>query len=549
MVVDGHTFAGMLISAANALDNNKTAINNMNVFPVPDGDTGINMTLTMSTVRALKDFDGTISDCADRMAKMILRAARGNSGAILSLFFRGMSKSLKGLEIADSIDFANAFKRGTEEAYKAVMKPTEGTILTVMRMCSEQIATVAETKYRGDVVGLFTYILKLAKDALEKTPDMLPILKEVHVVDAGGYGFVTVISGMLDALNNKPVEALESTTTVAEAPSEANFENFSDEDIKFAYCTECIIDKDEAHIGEEKSGELNEYISSLGDSVVFAEDDTMIKLHVHTNNPGLVMEKALQFGSLATIKVENMKLQHSEKVVSGTKNEQKIIKIKKPTKQYGFVSVCMGGGISDTFRDLGADYIIYGGQTMNPSTQDIIDGVNMTPAECVFVLPNNKNIYLVALQAAKLVKDKKVVVLNTASVPQGIAAMLVFDESASAEDNEAAMQEAAGAVTSISTTYAVRDTQIDGIKIKEGQILGLVNGKIASVANSSEAVIRSLADKMSDASFITVFYGEGVSDEAAEGVLEIIKSSVPSDAEVTMLSGGQPIYDYIISVE
>ena len=546
MVIDGHTFAGMLVSAANALDNNKTAINNMNVFPVPDGDTGINMTLTLSTVRALKDFDGTISDCADRMAKMILRSARGNSGAILSLFFRGMSKSMKGLDKADSIDIANAFKRGTEEAYKAVMKPAEGTILTVMRICSEKAVAVAEKKYKGDVVGLFEYILKMAQDTLDKTPDMLPILKEVHVVDAGGYGFVVVVTGMLAALKNKPIAALEITTAES-APREASFENFSTEDIKFAYCTECIIDKDEAHLGEEKSGALNEYISGLGDSVVFAEDDTIIKLHVHTNNPGLVMEKALEFGSLATIKVENMKLQHSEKVVSGA-NEKKIV-IKKPTKKFGFVTVCMGGGISDTFRDLGADYIIYGGQTMNPSTQDIIDGVDMTPAEVVFVLPNNKNIYLVAVQAAKLVKDKKVVVLPTHSVPQGIASMLMFDENASEDANTEAMTEAISTVTSISTTYAVRDTQIDGVKIGEGQILGLVNGKIASVADSNEEVITNLVEKMSEASFITVFYGENVNEAQAEGVLEIIKSGIPEDTEITMLPGGQPLYDYIISAE
>ncbi|MBE6550398.1 MAG: DAK2 domain-containing protein [Ruminococcaceae bacterium] len=546
MLIDGHTFAGMLISAANALDNNQKAINNMNVFPVPDGDTGINMTLTMSTVRALKDFDGTISDCADRMAKMILRAARGNSGAILSLFFRGMSKALRGLEKADSPDIARAFKAGTEEAYKAVMKPTEGTILTVMRLCSEKALDVAEKKYRGDVVGLFGYILKMAEDALAKTPDMLPILKEVHVVDAGGYGFCVVVSGMLDALKNKPVAQLNVISE--EVKSESAFDNFSTEDIKFTYCTECIVDKDEAHMGEGSAKELNDYISTLGDSVVFAEDDTMIKLHVHTNNPGLVMEKALTFGSLATVKIENMKIQHSEKVVSGTKTE-KVVKIQKPTKKYGFVAVCMGGGISDTFRDFGVDQIIYGGQTMNPSTQDIIDGIDMTPAECVYVLPNNKNIYLVAIQAAKLVKDKRVEVLATHSVPEGISSMLVFDETVSVEENTAAMTEAIGNVTSISTTYAVRDTQIDGVKINEGQILGLVDGKISCVADSDEECIEKLGEKMSNASFITIFYGENVKPEAAEEVLGIIKSQVADDTEITMLSGGQPLYDYIISAE
>lgn len=547
MLIDGHTFAGMLVSAANALDNNKTVINNMNVFPVPDGDTGINMTLTMSTVRALKDFDGTISDCADRIAKMVLRSARGNSGAILSLFFRGMSKSFKGLEMADSVDIANAFKRGTEEAYKAVMNPTEGTILTVMRICTEKAINVAKKDYQGDVVGLFTYILDMAKEALAKTPEMLPMLKQVNVVDAGGYGFVLVLSGMLDALNNKPVIALDIKDD-DEEPAAADFESFDTSDIKFAYCTECIVDKSEEFIGEGTAQELSDYICSVGDSAVFVDDETMIKLHVHTNHPGLVIERALEYGSIATMKVENMRNQHSA-MADGAKKEEQKVKIAAPEKKYGFVSVCMGAGIRDTFIDLGADQIIFGGQTMNPSTQDIIDGVNMTPAECVFVLPNNKNIYLVAIQAAKLVKDKRVEVLSTNSVPQGISAMLAFDEDSSVEENFESMQGAASSVTSMSTTYAVRETEIDGVHINEGQILGLVNGKIACVADNDSECLAVLSDNVGEASFITVFYGEDVSDEQAEKSLEIIKEKMSADAEITMISGGQPLYNYIISVE
>ena len=544
MLINGHIFAEMLISGANELDNNKTAINNMNVFPVPDGDTGINMTLTLSAVRALKGFDGTLAECADKMAPMVLRAARGNSGAILSLFFRGMSKALAGLSEADSPDIAKAMKKGTEEAYKAVMKPAEGTILTVMRLTSEKAMEVAEN-YKGDTVAMFRMMLAEAEDALAKTPDMLPVLKEVGVVDAGGYGFCTALSGMLSALRGEPVEAINAEVE-EETPAEANFETFSTEDIKFAYCTECIVDKDEEHVGEGSAAEVNEYISSLGDSVVFVDDESMIKLHVHTNHPGLVIEKVLEYGALSMLKVENMKLQHSEKVVA---EEPKAKSAKKPEKKYGFVSVCMGSGIKDTFKNLGVDRIIYGGQTMNPSTQDIIDAVNLTPAEVVFVLPNNKNIYLVACQAAELIKDKKVEVIPTNSVPEGISAMIVFDEGATPEENAEAMKEAKSAVTSISITYAVRGTKIDGIKIAEGQILGLVNGKIASVANSDEEVIENLADRMSDASFVTVFYGEKISEDAAEGVLSIIKSKISSDTEVTLIRGGQPIYDYIISVE
>ncbi len=547
MLINGKIFAEMLISAANALDNNKTAINNMNVFPVPDGDTGINMTLTLTAVRALKGFDGTLDECAEKMAPMVLRAARGNSGAILSLFFRGVAKSLAGLNEADSPDVAKAFKKGTEEAYKAVMKPTEGTILTVMRLTSDKAMEVADS-FRGDVLGLFEVMYKESEDALAKTPDMLPVLKEVNVVDAGGYGFCTALLGMVSSLRGEPVEALESSDSESEAPREANFDSFSTEDIKFAYCTECIVDKDDAHKGEGSAAEVNEYICSLGDSVVFVDDETMIKLHVHTNNPGLVIEKVLEYGAIATLKVENMKLQHSEKVVAGAE-APKVPKKAAPEKKYGFVSVCMGSGIKDTFKNLGVDRIIYGGQTMNPSTQDIIDAVNLTPAEVVFVLPNNKNIYLVACQAAELIKDKKVEVIPTNSVPEGISAMLVFDESVGTEDNAEAMKEAKAAVTSISITYSVRGTKIDGVKIREGQILGLVNGKIASVANSDEEVIENLAERMKDASFITVFYGEKISEEAAEGVLSIIKSKISADTEVTLIKGGQPIYDYIISVE
>ena len=550
MLINGRIFAEMLVSAANALDNNQTAINNMNVFPVPDGDTGINMTLTLGSVRALEGFEGSVSDCAAKMAPMVLRSARGNSGAILSLFFRGFSKAFKGLEEADTIDVANALKKGTEEAYKAVMKPAEGTILTVMRLTSDKATAVAE-EYKGDLEGYFAVLYKESQDALAKTPEMLPVLKEVGVVDAGGYGFCTALSGMLDALCGNPVKLERAADEEASAPKEANFESFNTEDIKFAYCTECIVDKDEAHAGEGTASELNEFICSMGDSVVFVDDEAMIKLHVHTNHPGLVIEKALEFGAIATMKVENMKLQHSEKLVDETpkKAKEETVTVKKPTKKYGFVSVCMGSGIKATFMDLGTDRVIYGGQTMNPSTQDIIDGVNMTPAEVVYVLPNNKNIYLVALQAAKLVTDKRVEVLSTNSVPEGISAMLSFDETAEPEENFEAMMAAAKSVTTMSITYAVRGTQIDGIKIGEGQILGLVNGKIASVANSDEEVVSKLAEKMKDASFVTVFYGGKINEEAAEGVLSIIKSKIPADTEVTMICGGQPIYDYIISVE
>ena len=545
MVIDGQTFCGMLISAANALDNNKAAINNMNVFPVPDGDTGINMTLTMSTVRALKDYDGTISDCAEKVAGVILRSARGNSGAILSLFFRGMAKSLRGLEKADSVDIASAFKRGTEEAYKAVMNPTEGTILTVMRISSEKAMEEAKERFAGDVAGLFAFILDVAEDALSKTPDQLPVLREVNVVDAGGYGFVVVVSGMLDYLNHKPVIALDASSV---APK-ADFSEFTSEDIKYAYCTECIVSKSDAFRGEGTAGDFNGFLRGIGDSVVFIDDEEIIKVHVHTNHPGQVIEKALEFGSLETVKIENMRVQHSAVVASGETEKAREAKIAPAEKKYGFVAVCLGNGICDTFSDIGVDNIIFGGQTMNPSTQDIIDGVNMTPSEYVFVLPNNKNIYLVAQQAAKIVKDKKVIVLQTQSVPQGISAMIAFNPDGELDDNIAAMQKAVHDVKSMSVTYAVRDTQLDGHHISTGQILGLVDGNIACITDTSTDCISELASKMTGASFITLFYGENVKSESADSAAEIIRSKVGPDTEVSVFSGGQPLYDYIISVE
>jgi DAK2 domain fusion protein YloV len=545
--INGQTFYTMMISAANSLENNKTIINNMNIFPVPDGDTGINMSLTLSAIRELSRFDGSIADCADKVSNFILRAARGNSGAILSLFFRGFSKSLRGLSEACAEDIAEAFRRGTDEAYKAVMKPTEGTILTVMR-CSAEKAERVFPKYRDDLVGFFASIIRAADDALAKTPDQLPVLKEVNLVDAGGYGFVVILKGMLSALKNQPVEANEPIAR----STEKVFSEFNSEDITFAYCTECIVEKSKKYIGEGSAPEFKEYISGLGDSVVFIDDEDIIKLHVHTNNPGLVMEKALEYGMLASVKIENMKLQHSElttpkpeKVSAAAEPEATVV---EPVNAFGFVSVCMGDGISDTFRDLGVDTVIHGGQTMNPSTQDIIDGVRSTPAKTVFVLPNNKNIYLVAVQASKLVKDRDVIVLNTKSVPQGISAMISFDPSASAYDNLEAMEAAISNVTSMSITHAVRSTTFDGEKIRDGQIIGLVNGSIDCVANGLAECVAKLSEKMNSPSYVTLFYGSDMSEESASEMETIIREK-HAGVEIATISGGQPLYDLIISVE
>ncbi len=547
MVIDGHTLRDMVISAANALDNNKITINNMNVFPVPDGDTGINMTLTMVSVRALADYDGTVSDCADKIANMVLRSARGNSGAILSLFFRGIAKSLKGMETATAADIAMALKRGTDEAYKAVMKPTEGTILTVMRVCAEKaVERVSKGRYKDDPTALFTYILRTGEKTLAKTPDLLPVLKEANVVDAGGYGFLFLISGMLASLKHDPVVAKQETTA---ASGQAVFSDFDTGSIEFAYCTECVVAKASRFYGEGTATDLYDFICGIGDSAVFADTEEIIKLHVHTNHPGQVIEKALEYGDLETLKVENMRLQHSNLMEQEGVSAQSEKEPAPIEKEFGFVAICMGDGIRDTFMDLGVDRVVFGGQTMNPSTQDIIDGINLTPAKYVYVLPNNKNIYLVACQAAETITDKKVIVLSTKSVPQGVSAMIAYNPDADEATNTAAMNEAIGAVRTAQVTYAVRDTSIEGIKISSGQTLGLVDGKIICSSDNANTCIEAIGEEFADAAYLTLFYGENVSAEQAETTAELLRQKLNSGAELAVIAGGQPIYDYIISAE
>ena len=545
MRIDVKTLQTMLISGANALDNNKEDINNMNVFPVPDGDTGINMTLTLSAVRRMKGEFSSVSAYSSEAASAILRSARGNSGAILSLFFRGLSKAWKNADTVGAAELAAGFRRGCDEAYRAVMKPSEGTILTVMRRSAEEAEAALERAEYSDetLTEYLEFIISKAQESLDDTPKMLPVLKEVGVVDAGGCGFVTVLNGMMAALKGAPVIL---TAKEADAPK-ADFSEFDTENITFPYCTECVVEKYPEFEGEGHAKELHELIGSIGDSVVFIEDEKIIKLHVHTDHPGQVFEKACQYGMLATAKIENMRNQHSE-LVSAESNEEPKEIIAKPENDFGFVSVCMGEGISATFRDLGADTVIHGGQTMNPSTQDIIDGVRSTPAKTVFVLPNNKNIYMVAQQASKLVKDRKVVVMNTKSVPQGISAMISFNPEASTDENVAAMDEAIANVTSMSITQAVRNTTLEGEKIENGQMLGLMNGSIECIADSTQDCLNKLSEKMGEASFITLFYGADVSEDAAKYAEDSIRAK-HVDAEVTLINGGQPLYDFIISVE
>ena len=546
MRIDAKTLLAIFISGANALDNNKDAINNMNVFPVPDGDTGINMTLTLSAVRKMNDEEiTTLKECAQKAQDLIMRSARGNSGAILSLFFRGFYKALKYVESIGVAEMTIALRSASEQAYRAVQNPAEGTILTVMRRCAEAAENaLEERKFKDDTfVEFFAYLVDVAQSALDETPEMLPILKEVGVVDAGGAGFVTMLKGMLAALREDPVELIEEASS---EPAAADFSEFDTANITFPYCTEFVLEKSEEFVGEDKALAIKELACSIGDSVVFIEDENIVKIHVHTDHPGKVIEKACEYGMFVSVKIENMRNQHSA-LVSGKKEEPKE-KVVEPTNDYGFVSVCMGAGVTATFKDLGADNVIHGGQTMNPSTQDIIDAIRMTPAKTVFVLPNNKNIYLVALQAAKFVNDRAVEVLNTKSVPQGVSAMLAFSAELSTKENLSAMEQAIDSVMSMSITHAIRNTTIDGEKIENGQMLGLVNGSIECVADSTMECLEKLCDKMTDATFVTLFYGADVSEEAAKKAEELVQSKA-IDAETVLIDGGQPLYDFIISVE
>ena len=546
MRIDAKTLLALFVSGANALDNYKDEINNMNVFPVPDGDTGINMTLTLSAVRKMSDEEVTsLKACAQRAQDLIMRSARGNSGAILSLFFRGFYKALKYVESIGVAEMTIALRSASEQAYRAVQNPSEGTILTVMRRCAEAAEDALEQrKFNDDTfVEFFAYLVDVAHNALNETPEMLPVLKEVGVVDAGGAGFVAMLYGMLAALREDPVERIDEAE--ADEKMAADFSEFDTANITFPYCTECVLDKAEEFYGEGKADAVREYVCTIGDSVVFIEDENIIKLHVHTDHPGLVLEKVGAYGMFASVKIENMRNQHSALVSGKVEEKEQVV---APENEFGFVSVCMGEGITSTFKDLGADNVIHGGQTMNPSTQNIIDAIRMTPAKTVFVLPNNKNIYLVAQQAAKLVSDRHVEVLNTKSVPQGISAMIAFNPEGSLEENIEGMNAAIDGVTSMSITHAIRNTTIDGEKIENGQMLGLVNGSIECVADSTLECLEMLCDKMTDAAFITIFYGADISEEEAKNAEELV-SSKTIDTEIVMVSGGQPLYDFIISVE
>ena len=542
------TYYKMLCSGANLLAANCETINNMNVFPVPDGDTGSNMTMTMSGVYHFQ-FDPAMSlgTCASGVAENMLRCARGNSGVILSVFFRGVARTLKEKETAAIADFAQAMDTGVKGAYQAVMNPTEGTILSVMRAASECAAQLVELAPDQDFETLFVAIITAADAALDKTPEQLPKLKEAGVVDAGGYGFLGILNAMNQVLKGDFVPAPEQNPVASSQPAAAAA--LSQAEITYPYCTECIVEKSAEYKGEGKAGALHQFIEGAGDSAVFVDDDNLIKLHVHTEHPGLVINEAQRYGDLVTVKVENMRIQHSQLADAAG-----VPAVEAPApKRVGeaIVAVANGEGISAVFQDMGVAEIITGGQTMNPSTQTVLDAVRTSGGETVFVLPNNGNIILAAQQAAELAADEgiQVFVVPTKTIQQGVSAMYAYEPGAAPEENQAAMLEASQAVHSLAVTYAVRDAEYNGKQMKKGQILGLAENKVTVVADTRADCLRELMAQEREMACVTVFYGEEVSDAEAEETHQLLAELLGEDVDLALVPGGQPVYAYLIAVE
>ncbi len=539
--INGADLRRMIISAAASIELGKQALNDLNVFPVPDGDTGTNMSMTINAAAAdlRKVEDPSLEKAAATAASAMLRGARGNSGVILSLLFRGLSKKLKGCTECDGVLWAEALQEGVDAAYKAVMKPAEGTILTVSRLAAAKARDAARENNFIEFVQ--EAAIEEAKVALANTVNQNPVLKKAGVVDAGGKGWLLVLEAMLSSLQGDDVVIPEGFDTT-ETKESANFDQFDTDDITFTYCTEFIIDRE----NDNDPDKLREFLSSLGDSLVLVDDDEIIKVHVHTNDPGKALHEAMDYGSFITVKIENMRLQHTEKVMS----EQEIApKIAEPEKPIGVVSVCAGDGLADVFMNLGVDGIISGGQTMNPSTQDILEAVNKVPAETVFVLPNNKNIIMAAQQVAGLT-PKDVVVIPSKTVPQGITAMLSFNPDGSVEENTDALTEALGMVDTMQITYAARNSDFDGYLIHEGDYLAIAGSGLFGTSRDIKVLLRSLAEKVRDdgREYITIYYGEDIQEKHAQKAADLFAEICP-DADVNLIRGGQPVYYYLISAE
>jgi len=550
--------AGMVqkcfLSGAKRIEANKEYINELNVFPVPDGDTGTNMTLTIMS--AAKDVAALENPTMEQVCKAIssgsLRGARGNSGVILSQLFRGFTKELREYSEISVTVLAAAFERAVETAYKAVMKPKEGTILTVARGGAERAVQLAE-EGEEDVLIFAEEVIAHMKEVLDITPELLPVLKEAGVVDSGGQGLLTIMEGVLDALNGKETDfTLSMSTNGAKAATGAANDNISTADIKFGYCTEFII-MVEKHYDMDEELKFKAYLESIGDSIVVVSDEDIVKVHVHTNDPGLAIQKALTYGSLTKMKIDNMREEHNERVIQGAAQAQKAEEkpaAQAPRKPYGFVTVSIGEGLNEIFKGIGADYIIEGGQTMNPSTEDMLTAIENVNADTIYILPNNSNIILAAEQAASLTEDKKIVVIPSKTVPQGITALINFMPDKSVEDNTKRMTDEMQNVKTGQVTYAVRDTSMDGKEIKAGDYMGIGDKTILSVgsdiADVTYELLESLMDE--DSELVSLYYGQETSEEDANALADRVTEAYP-DVDVEVHPGGQPIYYYVLSVE
>jgi DAK2 domain fusion protein YloV len=538
--IDGNTIKNMIISGANNLENNKHMVNSLNIFPVPDGDTGTNMSLTMTSavkeINSLKEFE--IHNVFEAAANGTLMGARGNSGVILSQIFRGLAKGVKKHDDLSVAAMADSFMEGSNTAYKAIMKPTEGTILTVIRETAE--FAVKEKDKHADLIEFFELLIKKANEVLDKTPDLLPVLKNAGVVDAGGKGLICIFDGMLHALKTNSVLMLVEGASHGDDEQPMVQEYYSTEDITFGYCTEFFIKTESIDLERYK-----DTLRDMGDSQVVVGGAGIVKVHIHTNNPGKVLEMALEHGELSKIKIDNMREQHRELLVEIPTAPA----LAAEPQKYGVVAVAMGEGIAGIFKDLGVDEIIEGGQTMNPSTEDIVKCINKINAENIIILPNNSNIILAANQAKSL-SDKNVIVAATKTIPQGIAALMALDFDKIPEDNTKKIEKSIGSVKTGLITYAVRNSTYDDINIEEGNILGLVEGKINSVAETVPEVFKQLLEKMvdEDSSLVSIYYGKETSKEEAEMLAAYVQETYP-ECEVDMHFGGQPLYYYIISVE
>ena len=552
--IDARILSRMFLAGAKNLEAKKEWINELNVFPVPDGDTGTNMTMTIMAAAAEVGSLGEpdMESLAKAISSGSLRGARGNSGVILSQLLRGFTRSVKNSKELDAIDIAAAMEKGVETAYKAVMKPKEGTILTVAREAAAKAVELAETA--EDLDTFFQSVIAHAEETLAKTPEMLPVLKEAGVVDSGGQGLLEVYHGAYDGFLGKEIDYTQFDK--AKGPAVTKIDAQTEADIKFGYCTEFIILLNQP-MSEETEHEFKKFLMSLGDSIVLVADDEIVKVHVHTNHPGQAIEKALTFGALSRMKIDNMREEHQEKLIRDAETvakqqaeEDQREDEPKEHKADGFVVVSAGDGLSDIFKDLGADEVIEGGQTMNPSTEDILQAVEKVPADTVYILPNNGNIILAAEQARNLTEDKKVVVIPSTNIPQGIAAMINFMPGQPAEENTQQMTEEMGNVKSGQVTYAVRDTRMDGQEIKQGDYMGIADKKIVAVEKSLPEVTVELVEGMIDeeSELVSLYYGADVTEKDAEAVADLILKD-HDDLEVEVQYGGQPVYSYFVSVE